>query len=59
MFIRLNFLYVFFFLAKRLVEHMCYVYMGLWLDILRKSSYLMDICVEFEYDQFWPNQLKN
>jgi hypothetical protein len=31
-------------------------YMGLWLEILRKSGYLMEFGVEFEYDQFWPNK---
>jgi len=31
---------------------MCDVYMGLWLEILKKNSYVM------EYDQFWASQVK-
>jgi len=35
------------------------VYMGLWLEILRKSGYVKEFGVKFEYDQFWPNKKEN
>jgi len=31
---------------------MCDVYMGSWLESLRKNSYVMEFCVEFDYDHF-------